>query len=56
VFESLSIPYYLGGGLAAAMWGEPRVTQDANLVLRFNPERRTAQIQSVISELEKSGF
>jgi hypothetical protein len=56
LFEALNIPYYLGGGLAAAVWGEPRVTQDADLVLSFNPEQRIVQIQAVIAELEKSGF
>jgi len=54
--ESLQIPYYLGGGLAAAIWGEPRVTQDADLILSFSPEDRDRQIIVLIAELEHIGF
>lgn len=56
LFESLKIPYYLGGGLAAAIWGEPRVTQDADLILSFSPDGRGRQIEALISELEQLGF
>ncbi len=54
--ESLQIPYYLGGGLAAAIWGEPRVTQDADIILSFSPEDRDRQITFLIAELEHIGF
>ncbi|MGG6267104.1 hypothetical protein ACQ4M3_13135 [Leptolyngbya sp. AN03gr2] len=56
LFTDLQIPYYLGGGLAAAIWGEPRVTQDADLILSFDPEQRTELIDRLIAELEQIGF
>lgn len=51
-FEQLDIAYYLGGGLAAAIWGEPRVTQDADIIFRFQPQ----QLDALIAALEVDGF
>jgi hypothetical protein len=51
-FEQLGIPYYLGDELAAAIWGEPRVTQDADIIIQFQPE----QLDWLISALETEGF
>jgi hypothetical protein len=50
--EQLGIAYYLGRGLAAAIWGEPRVTQDADIILQVQPE----QLDGLISTLEAEGF
>ncbi|QYO67815.1 hypothetical protein [Leptolyngbya sp. 7M] len=51
-FEKLGIAYYLGGGLAAAIWGEPRVTQDADIIVQFQSD----QLDRLISTLEAEGF
>jgi hypothetical protein len=40
--ESGSYPYLIYGGLAAAFWGEPRYTEDVDLVL-FVPERHACK-------------
>lgn len=37
--EALSIPYMLVGGLAVSLWGEPRATLDADLVVWVEPEQ-----------------
>lgn len=37
--EEQDLPYMLYGGIAAAIWGEPRYTEDVDFVL-FLPERR----------------
>lgn len=55
VLESLEIPYYLGGGLAAAVWGEPRVTTDADIVLSLAANHRPA-IEGLIRRLESLRF
>lgn len=51
-FEQIGIAYYLGGGLAAAIWGEPRVTQDADIIFQFQPE----QLNLLVAALEADGF
>ena len=55
VLESLEIPYYLGGGLAAAVWGEPRVTTDADIVLSLAANHRLT-IEGLIRRLESLRF
>lgn len=35
--ESLNIPYYVAGGIASITYGEPRLTDDADLVIRLFP-------------------
>lgn len=37
--EAAEIDYLLGGALAAGAWGEPRSTQDVDLVIGLPPER-----------------
>lgn len=51
-FEPLGIAYYLGGGLAAAIWGEPRVTQDADIIFQVQAD----QLDRLITTLEAEGF
>ncbi len=35
--EALNIPYFIGGGIASISYGEPRLTDDADLVIRLFP-------------------
>ena len=45
-------PYMLYGGLAAALWGEPRYTEDVDIVL-FIPERKAF---TFLRQAAKHGF
>jgi hypothetical protein len=35
--EELKIPYYIRGGMASIIYGEPRLTKDADIVIRILP-------------------
>lgn len=48
--EAAEIPYALVGGLAVAVWGAPRATQDIDLLVR--PE----DVEAVLSEVAPLGF
>jgi len=37
IFEELGISYYITGGVAAISYGEPRTTQDLDLVIEISP-------------------
>jgi hypothetical protein len=37
LLDDLKIPYHITGGLAASFYGEPRFTQDLDLVIRLSP-------------------
>ena len=50
--ESGPFPYLIYGGLAAALWGEPRYTEDVDLVL-FVPERHSFKF---LRAAAKAGF
>jgi hypothetical protein len=52
IFESLEIPYYITGGVAAIAYGEPRTTQDLDVVLSI----QRADISELVHALEKAGF
>lgn len=52
IFESLQIPYYITGGVAAIAYGEPRTTQDLDIVLSIQPN----DIAALVSHLEQAGF
>ncbi len=52
IFESLQIPYYITGGVAAIAYGEPRTTQDLDIVLLIRPN----DIAALASHLEQAGF
>jgi hypothetical protein len=54
ILEGLGIGYYLGGGLAAAVWGEPRVTTDADIVLQLAAS--SPQLDLLITTLEGLSF
>lgn len=52
LLESVNIPYYVGGGVASTIHGEPRSTRDLDLVIQLQPE----QIDSLVRTLEAAGF
>ena len=39
IFDSLGIPYVIGGALASAILGEPRATEDIDVVADIRPEQ-----------------
>ena len=46
-FQSLGVPYQIGGSLASSAWGLPRSTQDADLVA----DLRAAQVLPLVALL-----
>jgi hypothetical protein len=52
LFETLEIPYFITGGLAAIAWGEPRTTRDVDMVLAVQP----GSIGPLVAALEAGGF
>lgn len=52
ILERLAIPYYITGGVAASMYGDPRTTRDMDLVV----ELRREDIFQLVTALEQEGF
>jgi hypothetical protein len=52
IFEQLEIPYYITGGVAAIAYGEPRTTQDLDLVLASSLD----DIERLAIVLAEAGF
>lgn len=52
ILEQMSIPYYITGGVAAIAYGEPRTTQDLDLVLAISPDL----IDRLVTALTDAGF
>lgn len=52
LFERLHIEYYVTGGIAAVTYGEPRLTQDVDIVLNLTPQ----DIDLLVAALESAGF
>jgi hypothetical protein len=52
LFESINIDYYVSGGVASSIHGEPRSTRDLDLVIEFKPN----QIDLLVKTLEASGY
>jgi hypothetical protein len=52
IFTSLGIPYYITGGVAAIAFGEPRTTQDLDVVISI----KLTDISLLAIELEHIGF
>lgn len=52
IFESINIPYYVSGGVASSIHGEPRSTRDLDLVIEVQPE----QIDLLVVTLENAGY
>ena len=49
---SLKIQYVIIGGIAASIWGRPRMTMDADIVIVASPEN----VARLLELLEQSGF
>jgi hypothetical protein len=47
IFEALGVPYALGGALASAVFGEPRATEDIDLVADLQPAHADALIAAL---------
>jgi hypothetical protein len=52
IFEELGISYYITGGVAAISYGEPRTTQDLDLVMAISSE----DIDRLTNALLQAGF
>lgn len=52
IFETLGIPYYITGGVAATAYGDPRTTRDLDLVIELNRDN----ISQLVEALEMAGF
>ena len=52
LLEQLNIPYYITGGVAAIVYGEPRTTRDLDLVVHLPRQSLTP----LVTALESSGF
>ncbi len=52
IFESINIDYYVSGGVASSIHGEPRSTRDLDLVIEVKPN----QIDLLVKTLEASGY
>lgn len=52
ILSSLEIPYYITGGVAAIIYGEPRTTRDVDIVLSV----ATDKIDDLVRALEAAGF
>jgi hypothetical protein len=52
VLETLGIPYFVTGSVASAAWGEPRFTNDIDIVVRIE----SSQTESLITSFPDSDF
>lgn len=52
IFESLNIPYYITGGVAAIAYGEVRTTRDVDMVIFIQPQ----EVTELATELQIVGF
>jgi hypothetical protein len=52
ILESQNIPYYVSGGVASSLHGEPRSTRDLDLVIEIQPEG----IDLLVATLESTGY
>jgi hypothetical protein len=39
ILDLCDIPYYIGGSLASSLWGEPRYSEDLDLIIFLLPDR-----------------
>ncbi|MFQ3619020.1 MAG: hypothetical protein SNJ57_21245 [Cyanobacteriota bacterium] len=56
IFQALGLDYYITDGVAATAYGEPRTTQDLDVVLSLNPDLTSTSLEQLISTLESAGF
>jgi hypothetical protein len=52
IFEALTIPYYITGGVAAATYGEPRTTRDLDAVIAL----ALTDLDRLLEHLQTQGF
>jgi hypothetical protein len=52
IFESTNIPYYVSGGVASSLHGEPRFTRNLDLVISVESD----QIDLLVATLEGAGY
>ncbi|MGK7897787.1 MAG: hypothetical protein AB4372_30270 [Xenococcus sp. (in: cyanobacteria)] len=52
ILTKLDLPYYVTGGVAAIAYGEPRTTQDLDIVVSVN----SSDLSRLITELEQNDF
>jgi hypothetical protein len=52
ILESVNIPYYVSGGVASSIHGEPRSTRDLDLVIEIQRD----QINLLVTTLEAAGY
>ncbi|MEG5140457.1 MULTISPECIES: hypothetical protein [unclassified Microcoleus] len=52
IFETLGISYYITGGVAASVYGDPRTTRDLDLVIELIRDN----ISQLVAALETAGF
>lgn len=52
ILESVNIPYYVSGGVASSIHGEPRSTRDLDLVMEIQAD----QINLLVTTLEAAGY
>ena len=51
VFESLEIPYAVGGSLASGAWGDPRSTNDVDVLAALGEEHVVRLTSSLSAEI-----
>jgi hypothetical protein len=52
ILSEIAIPYYITGGVAAIVYGEPRTTRDLDLVIQIS----SADLDRLVIALEQHGF
>lgn len=54
ILKSLKIRHHLTGGVVSVAWGEPRMTQDIDIVI--DRVGTTANIERLVSEIQSAGY
>jgi hypothetical protein len=54
ILQRLEIPFHLTGGVTSVAYGEPRLTQDIDIVLQNESTRK--QLAQLLSALKQSDF
>ena len=54
ILKSLKIRHHLTGGVVSVAWGEPRMTQDIDIVI--DRVGATANIERLVSEIQCAGY
>ena len=54
IAEAIGLPFHITGGSISSAYGEPRLTQDIDIVV--SPEVARTRIDDLVNELESSDF